>query len=320
MEKELFLIHKYLTDKFPASHNILLCSKYTSNEEITAFLYRAILCEFNSCFIIGRIESLESDKKENILTILNKLIIVKKEKMKSCLIILYTNNSTDIYKSLSSLNYAKNLPLQLKDFSKNKISKKESNIEIISSDKSGAGKSTKIKLEIENQNKNYIYFPFGGEINRKDIINRLNDLSSKISDPKKYAIHFDLHDTEQIDLMSEFLFSILITRLYGHDDKIIYFPKELEIKIEIPNGFVDFINKFPILDLFEKTYLSLKNLPSLNVPLNINSNVQIVANYLKLLKEKRLDDVDLFFEDLTPQDFLSYSTLQKAAVLSQEEC
>ena len=41
---------------------------------------------------------------------------------------------------------------------------------------------------------------------------------------------------------------------------------------------------------------------------------------MKLLKEEKLDDFDLFFEDLTPQDFLSYNTLRIAEVLPQEEC
>ena len=125
MEKELFIIYKHLTKNFPSSQNILLCTKYTSNEELTSFLYRAILCEFNSCFIIGGIESLESDKKVNIISILNRLIIEKKEIIKSCIIILYKNNNTDIYKSLNSLNCFQNLPFQLKDVPLETISKNE---------------------------------------------------------------------------------------------------------------------------------------------------------------------------------------------------
>ena len=61
----------------------------------------------------------------------------------------------------------------------------------------------------------------------------------------------DNHITEQIDLMMEFLFSILITKLYGQNEDIFYLPKDIIIKIEIPNGFIDFINKFQILTLFK---------------------------------------------------------------------
>ena len=55
-EKNLFQIYKYLTSNNPIAQNVLFCNKITSNEEITSFLYRAILCEFNSCFILAGLE------------------------------------------------------------------------------------------------------------------------------------------------------------------------------------------------------------------------------------------------------------------------
>ena len=173
IEKDLFLIYKYLTKNFPVSQNILLCTKDTSNEELTAFLYRAILCPYNACFIMGGIEFLESDRRTKISELLNKLFVDKYEKMKSCLIILYTNKNTDIYKSLDSLDHRKLLEVQRSEYSNIKISKDESKVEIIDSDKSGAGKSRKIEEDIKRSNKKYIYFPFGGVIKRDEIIKRL---------------------------------------------------------------------------------------------------------------------------------------------------
>ena len=142
----------------------------------------------------------------------------------------------------------------------------------------------------------------------------------KIPNPENCAIHLDLSDTDQTDLMTEFLFSLLITKIYGHDEDLFYFPKEIEIKIEIPNGFVNLINKFPILSLFDKTTSLLRDLPPLIVDKNITSNVQIVANFLKLLKENKMDSVDLYFEGITPVFFKGYNTIRRAEVLSQKEC
>ena len=316
LERDLFLIYRYMTKNFPISQNILLCAKETSNEELTAFLYRAILCEFNSCFILGGIEYLEDDRKSTICKLLNNLIA--KKEMKSCLIILYTNKNTNIYKSLNQLLYRQDLDIPINDCSKKILSKEESKVEIIVSDQSGVGKSHKIKIETEKENKNYKYFPFGGVIDRKEVIKSLKRLN--LSEPENCILHLDLYDTDQTELMTEFLFSILITKLYGHDEDLFYFPKEIDIKIEIPNGFVDLISKFPILSLFEKTTLLLRELPDLTVTKELNSNIQIVSNYLKLLKENKIDKVDLFFEGMTPLHFNSYSTKQKAEILSQEEC
>ena len=322
LEKELFLIYKYLTKNFPISQNILLCTKDTSNEELTAFLYRAILCPYNACFIVGGIESLEQDRKVKMLKLFDKLI---DKMMKSCLIILYINKNSDIYKNINLLKLREDLDIPRNNYAQKKIEKNESKVEIITSKESGTGKSTKIKYDIKKSKKEYKYFPLGGVLNRVDIFKRLNNLKS--INPKNCALHLDLYDTEQTDLMTEFLFSILITKIYGHDEDIFYFPKEIEIKIEIPNGFVDLIQKFPILSLFEKTIIM--ELPPLIVTDNnsdINdanegsSNVQIVANYLKLLNENKLDNVDLFFKDITPKIFKSYKTLKYAEKISQEEC
>ena len=202
---------------------------------------------------------MEDEKKSEILKILSDLFVGRQEKIKSCLIILYTTKNSDIYKNLSTLKYRKDLNISLRDYSQKKLNIKESKVELIVSDESGVGKSHKIKLDIDTKKKKYIYFPFGGVINREDIVKRLKNLVSywqvpakgksknEIYEPKDCAIHLDLNDTDQTDLMTEFLFSILITKIYGHDEDLFYFPKEIEIKIEIPNGFVDLISKFPIL-------------------------------------------------------------------------
>ena len=81
-EKNIFQIYKYLTGNSPMAQNVLFCNKITSNEEITSFLYRAILCEFNSCFILAGLESLETEKKTVILDLLNNLFLRGKEEVK----------------------------------------------------------------------------------------------------------------------------------------------------------------------------------------------------------------------------------------------
>ena len=319
LEKQLFQIYKYFTKHTPSAQSVLLCNKETTSEELIAFLYRSILCESNSCFILGGVELLEFDKKTILLELLNDLFVENHEQMKSFLIILYTNNNSDIYKSLFLLKYKQILENLPKDIEKLKL--EDSNVEIISSDRTGVGKSTQIKLDIEKRNKKYIYFPIGGSFSRRDIIKRLQNLEI----PNGSALHLDLHNTEETELMTEFLFSILITKLYGQNEDIFYLSKDIEIKIEIPNCFINFKKKFPILTLFASKELSIKELEKypLIVPKEVYSNIQIVANYLKALKENTLDDQDLFIDTITPEIFLvkeEYLHTIKANSLSQKEC
>ena len=66
IEKELFQLCKYLTGNYPFLQNFLICNKETSIQEIISFLYRSILCSYHSCFIIGGIDSLNNDIKNNL--------------------------------------------------------------------------------------------------------------------------------------------------------------------------------------------------------------------------------------------------------------
>ena len=68
--------------------------------------------------------------------------------------------------------------------------------------------------------------------------------------------------------MKEFLFSFLFTKFFGQNENLFYLSKDIEIKIEIPNGFIDFFLEFPILNMFQNRYeISIKKLPPLIVSL-----------------------------------------------------
>ena len=299
-EKNLFQIYKFLTGNNPIAQNILLCNKMTSNEEITAFLYRAILCDYNSCFIVAGLELLETEKKTTILDILNNFFQRGNEKINSCLIFLYMSKNSDIYKSLEMKRYRQILEVSEKQYNSQKYEEKD--IEIIKSDKSGVGKSTQIQLEIEKSKKRRLYFPFGGDFSQEEIISRLKKL--KIDD--KCVLHLDLYDSDKTNLMMEVLFSILITRFYGQNEDIFFLPKNIPVKVEIPNTFINFFEKFQILNLFNIKEIKIANLAPLIVPKNICCNIEIVANYLKALKENKINDYDLIFPpEITPVDFES---------------
>ena len=297
LEKDLFQIYKYLTGNVPIAQNVLLCNKDTSNEEITSFLYRAVNCKFNSCFIIGGIELLNFEQKSVMIKLLDQFYQRDEDKIKSCLIILFINKTSDIYKNLGMKKYRNIFNVKRNVFEKEMYVGND--IEIVKSDKSGVGKSTQIKKDIEDNKKKWIYFPIGGVFTREDIIRRLK----KLEVDSNCVIHFDLYDTDQTSLMMDFLFSILITRFYGQNEDIFYLSKNIPIKIEIPNSFIDFFEKFQILTLFNKKELTISNLCPLIVPNSIECNIQVVANYLKSLKEKKIDNFDLFFPNITPSDF-----------------
>ena len=321
LQKSIVLIYKYLTDKKPKAQYILLCNEETSIEELTSFLYRAILCHFKSCFIIAGIEFLKLNQRMAFQILLDELYKKNEERMKSCLIIAYEDNDADIIKGLFSLKNRKSLRNVIKKIENQNIYNFDSKVEIVFSDNVGVGKSAYIRSEIEEKRKReYIYFPFGGELTKEEILKRLKELK-KMKNLNRASLHLDLYDTDQIELTNEFLFSILINKIYGQNDDIFYLPSDFEIMVEIPNGYADFMKKFPILEIFKKTFLGIENLLPLKVKSVLDTNVQIVANYLKFLKNdiNCLNTRDIYFEGINP-NFKEFETKIVAEILPQKEC
>ena len=319
----------FLTGNPPMAHTILLCNEETTSEEITAFMYRAFLCQYQAVFMVGKIELLNPDKRQTLTGLINTLFSGHENEMKSCLIFAYSDKTATIVQYLERIKGRKKL--EHKDKKKGEQILYEQGVEIISSDKSGVGKSTQIRENIKKSKKKYIHFPFGGEFSRKDVINRLKIIEKDLKEKGDKAIHLDLYDSKQTELMKDFLYSFLITKLYGQNETLFYLSKDIEIKIEIPNGFVNFFLKFPILSMFKnRIVMTIDKLPKLIVPPQLDSNIQIVCNYLKILKEGKLANKDLYIKSVSMEpddiksllnpDFIKEDTRIDATSLSQEEC
>ena len=128
------------------------------------------------------------------------------------------------------------------------------------------------------------------EENKKDVSE--NKEKDKIGENKiKNAIHLDLTESEETSIINEFLFSFLITKFYTNNETIIYIPKDIEIYIEIPNCFKNYLSQFGILNIFKKDNIFLDEIPKLSLPKNtieifnrmikLNTNEDIEEKFLK---------------------------------------
>ena len=129
---------------------------------------------------------------------------------------------------------------------------------------------------------------------------------------KKIALHIDLIETNKIDLIKNFLFSFLITKCYSLQENIFYFGEEIKIKIEIPVSFENYFQKYSILNNFQIIELNEYNKEKLIISDNLNSNIQIVSNYLNNLK--LIDIVEISFNNSIQNNVIN------AKILSVNEC
>ena len=283
-----------ISKELPNPQNILYCNLEITKEEIISFTYRALLCEFHGLFLIIKPENLNKENKTLLAQILKNEL--KDIKMISCLIILYYDQDSDIVNEIKKIPIHNNLPkFNIKNFNL----KSKSKIKVYSSEQTGLGKSTLIKNSFLDKKLNYIYFPIGGDISRKQILQRLNNLQLKNN--QKIGFHLDLYDTNQVEIISEFLFSILITKCYHlANEEIFYFNDELKIKIEIPdNALINFLDIFPILQLFEQNLIKKNVKLKLNFNQDITSNFQVCFNYLHSYTNNLIDENNIIIPGIS---------------------
>jgi hypothetical protein len=86
--------------------------------------------------------------------------------------------------------------------------------------------------------------------------------------------------------MKEFLFYFLINKCYKESENLFYLNDNVDIYIEIPFGFIDFFKEYKILTLFNnKIKLEKNKLAPLIISEELDSDIQVVCNYLKKLDE-----------------------------------
>ena len=323
MEENILYLFAKKLDKLPIAQNILICSRETTIEEMQSFLYRAILCEYNTLFVLEILDSFSNFQQNKMYGYIDKLTSIKMEKYskknKDNKKKIDKSNSSDyldsyivfIYKKLSNESAFKNelsnyiitekneeeelepvyidegnkmgeLDISNISFQSIRSIKNDhiddiiNNITVISSEVCGLGKSFKIKKMIKDDDKkNYYHFPLGGKLTKNIIYQKILDLFEKIGvrtdtekeenseddnneneNDKEYlkfenvAIHLDIVESKEIDLINEFLFSFLITKFYTNNENIIYIPNNIKIYIEVPNSTENYLEKFGILKAF----------------------------------------------------------------------
>ena len=357
--KYILKFYHCLVGNDPPNFILLLCNDETSLEEILAFLYLAIFCPYHSLFIVAKPDRLKIDIIYEVQSILEKMK-ENEQNIKSLILFLFNDiGKSEIGKEL--LRICKSADEPNKDLrasnNKNKIiiSNFENkdyykNIQIIISTMAGFGKSYYIQKKCREENLMYIPFPIGGEIKRQTIMRRLKELNLKKKNCK-YGLHFDFSDTKQSELFEDFIFSFLIQKFYSNNENIFCYEDNVQIFIEIQNGFLNLIEKFK---LFKEFYIhKIEKLPELELQEdekdfkdfedmkydkenNINSlfdiqlkneklnhkylyqsDIQLVCNYLK--NSGNISKKNIFFYNLN-EKIKGYNIYVDSKYLKQEEC
>ena len=257
-ELSVDLIHLYLnlTGNLPIVNTLLFCNEDTRAEEVKAFLYRALYCEKPILFVITNMEYLGLSATQNALRTLKKIYKLKNKNIKSYLVFIYEKTDSGLSRDLEKLisdKYILNRQFMKKPDKRNE---KLDEIIVYSSAFSGYGKTTEIIHNVKDVHSGeYHYLPIGGTFKREYVIKNLKNLNCDTQNCKYIYLHLDLSDTDKDELMNEILFKLIIMRYLDSSEEIFYLGYDINIIIEIPQGFFDFKKKFPMLTLFKEEYI-----------------------------------------------------------------
>ena len=286
LNTKLLNLYINLTGNPPIKNTLLICNEETTFEEIKAFFFRAIFCEYNSLFVISNLEGLQISITQEIIKILNTLYVNKNKKINSLFIILYEKEDSGLSRDIKKI-----IPDKYDFISTYLNNPKNKNIlfdDIIlyTSKFAGYGKTSEIKYQVKEKSGNYYYLPIGGTLSRNFVIKNLEKLKLDLKSGKNIYLHIDLSETENDKLMNEILMKLIILKYLDSKDKIYYLGTDVHLIIEIPKGFIDFKEKYPILELFNE--IRINELHPLRLEENAefirDSPISIVAETLKLFE------------------------------------
>ena len=290
-EYDILNIFNVLTKSNPMNSNLLFCNKNTPDQEIFTFVIKAIYCEIASLFLIFIPKYINNSQKIFLL----KLLKINAEKisqmMKSCLIIMFNFSDSEFHSSIMSI---KNIEL-MKLKSELKMEElKLDNYHIVSSNVCGLGKSTYIRSKKEN--KEMIYFPIGGELTNEDLNERIKTLIGERTNnrQKNYILHIDFTQTNNTEIVKDFLFKLLILKKIEIEDNVIYISPNIEIYIEISNDFYSYANSYKILN-FDPKPIILNSIGPFIFE-NDDKKFKIVATMLHFYKNNRISNETPNFE------------------------
>ena len=293
-EIEALNLYISITNNFPVNGCFLYGSKNINLEELKCFIFRFLYCKDNILFTIVNTDLLDNKIKDEFISIIKSISLKYANQIKSCLVIMFKKGDNELHNFLMKIKNVNSFPDTI--FFENEFNFNDYfsyNDYIVKSTCCGFGKSELIKNNIpakKKKNINYIYFPIGGKISKENLVDRLLRLPDMTNLNERYEIHLDISQTKELQLLKEFFFKLIIFRKCDVNNTARYFGSNVDIIIEVPNDFIDYIESIEIL-----SKLKVKNIDK-TTKFNLTPELINVAKILSLYENGKIinsKEVDL---------------------------
>ena len=284
---ELLGVYIHYTSALPLAQTTLICNEDTTTEEIMCFLYKVLYCKAKVLFFIVNTFLLSSDKVKFIQTFIeeNYLSDVQSTSTSPVLMFGYNDERNPIYEALQrkDIHVIRVPSVNVEEQIKNDL--RDMNITLVTADESGRGKTFYIRKQAEHME--YTYFPIGSHILPEKLVIRLR----KVKFTQNTTLHIDLTEhyamtPYNLTKLHDFLFRLLVLKVYNYKEDFICLYHNTKIFVEIPNGFLRFVELFPFLSRFKTVKISgfveLDYQVENDKLLEESSNLNILMNYITM--------------------------------------
>ncbi|XP_055995963.1 uncharacterized protein LOC125646740 isoform X2 [Ostrea edulis] len=283
--RTLLALHRNTTQKVPLAHNVLLCNKSTSSDDITLLLNRCLGCKNDQLFTVANIEMLTPDTQDYLIDKLREM----QSNSSYLLALLCRGNSHHPFLERFADHVMRPKPItenELKEFLKQNYP----NMLTITSDVPGLGKSEEVQRIALRNDIGKITLHVSGLFEREKIVEQLTKLTIK----PYHVLHIDVGPVDEPSELDAFLFELIVLR-YVSARKFAFALNTNYICVEISNSVnQDLSNSLPTMTCFKREHLIWDNYKSMHISQEINSPVQVVCHYLQLLDSGQLDQTDVY--------------------------
>lgn len=284
--RTLLALYWHTTQKIPFAHNVLLCNRKTSQDEITLILNRCQGCKYGQLFCIAKVEMLAHETQDFLVESLRKF-----QRNKSYyLALLCRGNSHHPFLETFSEFVMLSKPItdkKLGDF----FSDKYRNVFTVTSEIPGLGKSEKIQRLALEKDMRTMTLHISGIFDRGNIVEELKKIKIK----PYHVLHIDIGPIDEPFELDTFLFELIVLKHVSAGKSLFHLHTEY-IYIEIANSLNEELsNSLPTVTSFRKKHLEWDKFNSMHVCQEINSPIQVVCQYLNLHDLEQLNRKDIYF-------------------------
>lgn len=282
--RTILALHWHTTQNIPFAHNILLCNKNTSQDEITLLLNRCLGSKDKQLFTIANIEMLAFETQTYLMESLEKV------QTNPCfhLALLFRGNKTPFYEKYADL-LMKPKPItenELQEF----FASRYPNVLTVTSTVPGLGKSEKIQRVALQSDKGKLTLHISGIFDRENIVEELIELKIK----PYHILHIDVGQIDEPFELDFFLFELIVLK-HVYARKFVYHLRTDYICLEIANSVnQELSNSLPTVTCFRRENVIWKEYKDMLVSQEVNSPVQVVCHYLNLRDKGLLDQRDIY--------------------------